>query len=77
MQLAVLASPAARATLHTPTASVVRSARTATATVRGGRRGDEAEAAGGTVGWPDPVPGTQGNPPPPPRLAFLSFPSPN
>jgi hypothetical protein len=58
---------------YTPTASGVHSA---TATVKGRRRGDEAEAAGGPAGWSDPIPWTQGNPPML-RLAFLPFPSPS
>ena len=48
------------------------SARAGTTETATGGGGDEAEAAGGPPGWPDPVPRPQGTPPPPPRLAFLS-----
>ena len=81
-----LASPSAAAAppLHS-TAPVVRFVCTgtkATATetaTRGG--GDEAEAAGGPLGWPDPVPQPEGTAPPPVRhrrhlLGGLSFSSP-
>lgn len=53
------------------TAAVACSARTGTTATATGGGGDEAEAAGGPAGWPDPVPRTQGTPPPPPRLAFF------